>query len=255
MTSRSVAVLLCALALGACEKNGVQDITGTLPGSRVMFFNFGVGAPDVNFYANDTKMTAVLSTDTVESTRGTAYGAVAAGGRYTGIAPGQYTLSGRITDTTNKGLEISAVVTALVDGKFYSYYQSGFYDSTAKRVDAFLIEDAFPPDIDYTVAYVRFVNAIGNANPLTLYATNTGTNEEVVIGDAVPYRGSSTFKAIPGAVYNLAARESGSSTNAVSRTAVSFSAGRVYTVTARGDITVTSTTAPNRPFLDNTANR
>jgi hypothetical protein len=255
MTSRSVAVLLCAFALGACEKNGVQDITGTLPGSRVMFFNFGVGAPDVNFYANDTKMTAVLSTDTVESTRGTAYGAAAAGGRYTGIAPGQYTLSGRITDTTNKGLAISSVTTTLADGKFYSYYQSGFYDSTAKRADAFLIEDAFPPDIDYTVAYVRFVNAIGNANPLTLYATNTSTTEEVVIGDAVPYKGASAFKAVPGAVYNLAARESGSSTNAVSRTAVSFSAGRVYTVTARGDITVTSTTAPNRPFLDNTANR
>jgi hypothetical protein len=32
-------------------------------------------------------------------------------------------------------------------------------------------------------------------------------------------------------------------------------ASRVYTVSARGDMTVTSTTATNRPTLDNTANR
>jgi len=29
----------------------------------------------------------------------------------------------------------------------------------------------------------------------------------------------------------------------------------VYTIAARGDITVTSSAAANRPFLDNTANR
>jgi hypothetical protein len=44
-------------------------------------------------------------------------------------------------------------------------------------------------------------------------------------------------------------------TNAIARTAVSFSAGKVYTISARGDMTVVSTTATNRPFLDNTANR
>jgi hypothetical protein len=36
---------------------------------------------------------------------------------------------------------------------------------------------------------------------------------------------------------------------------VSFSPGRVYTITARGDMTVTSSTATTRPQLDNTANR
>jgi len=51
-TFRSIAVLLCAASLAACEKNAVQDITGTLPSAKVRFFNFGVGAPGVNFYAN-----------------------------------------------------------------------------------------------------------------------------------------------------------------------------------------------------------
>ena len=41
----------------------------------------------------------------------------------------------------------------------------------------------------------------------------------------------------------------------VTRTGVSFLGGRIYTIGARGDITVTSTTATNRPILDNTANR
>jgi hypothetical protein len=36
---------------------------------------------------------------------------------------------------------------------------------------------------------------------------------------------------------------------------VSFNGGKVYTIGARGDITVVSTTATNRPFLDNTANQ
>jgi hypothetical protein len=56
-------------------------------------------------------------------------------------------------------------------------------------------------------------------------------------------------------VYNLAARYAGSTTSAISRAAVSFEEGTVYTIGARGDITVTSTTAATRPFLDNTANR
>jgi hypothetical protein len=39
------------------------------------------------------------------------------------------------------------------------------------------------------------------------------------------------------------------------RTGVTLAGGRIYTVGARGDITITSTTATNRPFLDNTTNR
>ena len=35
----------------------------------------------------------------------------------------------------------------------------------------------------------------------------------------------------------------------------STSGGRLYTIGARGDMTVVSGTAVNRPFLDNTANR
>ena len=60
---------------------------------------------------------------------------------------------------------------------------------------------------------------------------------------------------LPAGVYDLLARYADSTTNAIVRTGVSLLGGRFYTVAARGDITITSTTATNRPFLDATANR
>jgi hypothetical protein len=251
----SLAVLLGAAALVSCEKNAVQDITGTDPGARIRFFNFGVNAPGVNFYADNTKMTAIGSTTGVESTTGTAYGGVGFGGLYSGIVPGSHTFTGRIAAAVDKDLAISSVTTSLEDGKNYSFYQSGFYNTTTKTVEAFVVEDPFPEAIDYSVAWVRFVNAISNANPMTLYVRNTTTAVEVPIGGAVAYKSAGVFTAVPNGVYDLSTRYTGSSTNAIARTAISFVAGRVYTVSARGDITVTSTTATNRPFLDNTTNR
>lgn len=252
----SRAALLCALALASCDKNAVQTVDGPVPaGAMIKFFNFGVNAPGVNFYANATKVTAISSATGQEATTGVTYGGVGNGGFYSAIPAGQYALSGKIAATIDKDLAISNVSTTLALDKAYSFYQSGFYDATAKTVDAFIVEDDFPAQFDYTVAYVRFVHAISNANPLTLYAVNTTTNDTVAVGGEVSYKGAGAFTALPEGLYNLGARYAGITTNAVSRTGVSFLGGRVYTIGARGDITVVSTTATNRPFLDNTANR
>lgn len=251
----SLVVLLSAAALLSCDKNAVQDITAALPAARIKFFNFGVNAPAVNFYADATKMTAISSATGVESTAGTGYGGVGSGGLYMGIAPGSRTITGRISATVDKDLPISSVTATLEDGKHYSFYQSGFYNTTTKTVDAFIVEDAIPAEMDFTVAHVRFVNAISNANPMTLYATHTVSLVESPVGGLVAYKSGGAFTALVPGSYNLATRYAGLTTNAITRTGVSFSAGRVYTITARGDITVTSTTATNRPFLDNTLNR
>lgn len=252
---RSMAALLCAVALASCEKNAVQELTGTLPGARIRFFNFGVNAPPVNFYANATKVTAISSATGTESVLGVAYGGVGSGGFYAGVDPAQYTFAGKIAAATDKDLAIASVATTLVDGKAYSFYMSGFYDTGAKTVDAFVVEDPFDAAIDFTKSYVRFVNAISNSQPMTLYVKNTTSLAEVPAGAEVAYKGAGAFTAIPAGVYDIGARLAGVGTNAISRTAVSFSAGKVYTVTSRGDITVTSGTATNRPQLDNTANR
>lgn len=267
---RSITVLLGATVLAACSKDSVQKIAGPPAGAFIKFYNVSVNAPAVNFFANDVKVTAVNSTSCtpltqssdprclttgVEAVTGTAYGAVGNGGLYSSLAPASYTFAGKIAAVTNNGLAVSKLTTALADGKYYSYYQSGFYDANAKAADAFVVEDPFPATIDYTVANVRFVNAISNSSPLILYARNTVTGTEVAVGGAVAYKSAGTFTALPGAVYDLNARTTGSAANAITRTGVSFGPGRVYTVSARGDITVTSATAANRPILDNTANR
>jgi len=76
----------------------------------------------------------------------------------------------------------------------------------------------------------------------------------IAIGAAVAYKSASDFIAIPGNFqFNLGTRVAGGTTDAISRAAISFLSGRVYTITARGSMTVT--TGTNAPFLDNTSNR
>lgn len=270
-TSRTISMLLLAAAVTAgCGEEGVQDIAGPPPGgAAIRFFNFGVGAPGVNFYANDTKATGIsvttcavltaanrdLCTGTgAESTNGVNYGGVASGGYYRDMEPGPYTLSARIAAATDKGLAIASAQTTLDMGKQYSFFVSGPYSTATKQADAFVVEDPLPA-MDFSVAYVRFVHAISNANAMTLYARETTTGTEVAVGGAVSYKGAGAFTALPAGSYDLSTRYAGAATNAITRTAVAFGAGRVYTIGARGDITITSTTATNRPFLDNTANR
>src|SRR6185503_19217598 len=104
---RALGTLLCVTAFASCDKNAVQVLpNGPLEHSRVKFFNLGVGAPGVNFYANNTKMTAISSGTQTEATTGTTYGNAGNAGLYVAIAAGQYTLTGRIAATTDKDLPI-----------------------------------------------------------------------------------------------------------------------------------------------------
>jgi hypothetical protein len=258
----AIAALLCAVLLSSCswyDKNTVQNIAGPVPAgatARVRFLNDGVGSPGVNFYANDQKITALTSAADTEVKTGVTYGGLGAGGYYMAIAPGSYTLKGKNAATTDT---ISRVTTTLADGKSYSFYQSGIYNATTKTVDAFIVEDQFGAAFDYSVAYVRFVHAMGNASPMTLYATirdavDTTKTDTLAVGAQVAYQGAGTFTAVPEGFYGLFARY-GSNATAITNSGVSFLRGRIYTVTARGDSTITSATDTKRPILDNTANR
>lgn len=247
--------LLLITALYSCEKNAVQDITGDSPQARIKFFNFGLSTPGVNFYANDIKMTAISSTSGAESVTGVTYGGVGAGGLYSSIKPGDYTFSGRIAAATDKDLKIANITATIAAQKDYSFYLSGVYNTTAKTVDGFVVEDAFPATLDTGKAYVRFVNAIYNSSPMILYAKNTNTTgTEEVVGTAAAYKAGGAFVALPNGVYNLSVRTAGSATNLITRASVSFSKGRIYTIGARGDMSPTAVTA-NKPALDNTLNR
>ena len=255
MKFRSIAVLAGIIALASCDKNAVQDITGVVPAAKIRFFNFALGAPSVNFFANDAKVTAVLSTAGTPLSTGVAQGGVASGGLYTGVAPGTYQFSSQISDTTIKNVTVTKVSQKVEAGKTYSFFMSGLYDVVARTAEGFIIEDAYPAAFDYTQAYVRFVNAIYNADAMTLYAKNQTTGVEIPVGGAVAYKAGGIFAPVLTGIYDLSTRVAGSPTNVIVRTGVSFVLGNVYTVAARGDITVVSTTLANRPQLDLTLNR
>ena len=252
---RISAVLLAAITLAACgdKVDPIAPVRGPQPTSMVKYFNFAVGSPGVNFYANDTKVTAISSATGTESTTGTTYTNAGAGGLYTAIAPGQYTFTGRIAATTDKGLAVSSAAQNVADGKKYSFYQSGIYNTTTKKTDAFIVEDNWTIPTD-TNAHVRFVNAISNApNAIQLVIKSQATGStEVTIGGATAYKSATDFVPVPGSVYDLYGRYPGSATNVFTRTGVSFSGRRVYTVTARGD--VASSVSANKPAFDNTLN-
>ncbi len=249
-TLRILAALLGIGAVASCDKNAFQVLPTDVPaGAQIKFFNLGLNTPGVNFYAGTAKIA------TTSDPLGVRYGFAAAGGAYTAIVPGQYAFTGRIATGANKDTAIANVTSAVVDGKFYSFYMSGVYDTTARRVEAFIVEDTYSQTIDQSTAYIRFVNAIYNARPLNLYGANAFTNDTVALGGAVAYKSAGGFTAVPTGVYNLFTRYTDSTANKVTRTSQSFLGGHLYTVSARGDITITSATATNRPFLDNTAHQ
>ena len=270
MKSRLIFLVLAVVATSvACEKNAVQVIDDPAAGNgaNVKFFNFAVGAPGVNFYVNDRKITAISSTlcavldDTNraectaagrESTSGVTYGSSGHGVNawYSDVPPGQVTVSGRIAAATDKNLAISNLQANVEQGKFYSYYLSGIYNTTAKTSESFIVEDVLPTSTDFNVAHVRFVNASSTTQPMTLTATHGTTGAQVDIGGAIAYKSAGGFVALPPGTYNLRTRNTGSTTDIFTRTGVSFSGGRVYTITARGNTATASTMA-----LDNTANR
>jgi hypothetical protein len=261
------AVLFAAI-LNSCTKNDLINIDHPLPTSaQIKYYNFGVNAPSVNYYANGVKVAATSSATGTESTAGITSGSVYPVSNYSLLAAGTYEIKAQLpsTVTTDPNLVINTFNATLENNKYYSYYTCGLYNTTAKKADAFMIEDKLPA-IDYNVAYVRFVNTVPNATTnLNLWVRNTLIipSTDVLVATNIPYKGASEFVAVPTGTYELYARYPTTPTvNTITRNGtiggatVAFAPGKVYTISSRGDITVsTAGTATNRPQLDNTANR
>lgn len=255
MKNKYIYSLIFSLAalVSACKKETIQVIDDKTIGAQIKFYNFGVGAPGVNIYANTTKVTAIASGTGTESTSGIAYGSVGPLNNYASIEAGQYTFKGTIAAATDKDLAIASLTATLESGKFYSMYLSGLYNTAARSSDAFIVEDKLPA-IDPEFAYVRFVNGISTASEMDFaVAPAVGNPTSITIGQNILYKSGSEFVKISEGVYNLVCRNVSSSLTVINRANVSFLKGRVYTISSRGNLSVTTGTAA--PFLDNTANR
>lgn len=252
MTSiRALAAVLALTAMTACDKNGVQNIAAPASGAYIRFQNYGVNVPGVNFYANDQKLTAISTANCtpptatactstgIESTTGVTYGGSANAGNYSMVTPGAYKLTGRIAATTDNGLAVASLDAPLADGKYYSYYVSGIYNTAAKTSDSFLVEDALPTTFDYTKAYLRIVNASPNAPTVSVSITLQTTTTAIPVASNLAYKSASpTVTVVPG-TYDLTLSIAG-----LSNTFTGFPmvGGHVLTLTMRGDATSLSST-------------
>lgn len=256
-----LAVLLLSTLVYSCKKNAVQEIsTPITSGAQVKFYNFAINSPVVNFYAGETKISAALSTTGAESaTAGVAYAAVyPSTNSYAIISPGSYAFKAKrpSTASSDPDLVLSTLNSQVAEGKTYSLYACGFYNTTAKTTDVFMIEDALPA-IDTSGAYVRFVHVSPNANPFNFTMKNTTTNVETLIASNIAYKNGSAFVKLPAGIYDLILRyTSAPTTTVITRAAVNIIKSNTYSFSLRGDITVSATgTATTRPFIDNTPNR
>jgi hypothetical protein len=255
-------ILLLSVFLFSCKKDGVHEIETitTDNGAQIKFFNFGVGAPSINFFASSAKVSAVVSATGKEAVGGVAYGSVFPATNYSLLAGQAYTFTGVVPENAavNPGVVVATLPGTIEAKKFYSLYTSGIYNANTKTTDGFILEDNIPARSE-TEAHVRFVNTISNATSnFNLVIKNTTTLAEIVVATNVAYKSGSTFTAVPNGVYEVFARYPNSNTNIITRngtSVVSFIQGRAYTISSRGDMTVTGATATNRPFLDNTSNR
>lgn len=258
-------MLLSAL-LYSCKKDGVQVIDEKVDASttaQIKYFNFGVNAPSANFYANNVKVSGISSATGTESTSGTISGGVYPSSNYSYLAAGTYTFKAQLPSslTVDPNLAIANLSATVENNKYYSLYLCGLYNTTDKKSDVFIVEDKLPA-VDYNVAYVRFVNTVPNAaSGINLYVRNTLITPAIdfLVATNIPYKGASEFVPVPVGTYELYGRYPNATTvNVITRngtSSVAFAGGKVYTIGARGDISVTSTTATNRAQFDNTSNR
>ncbi len=269
----ALAALLPCLA-AACGDESTPRLTEAAATAGVKFYNLGVNAPGVNFYAGDAKVTGANSVACtplpappadstcrsrgVENAAGTAFGAAAAGGFYVSLAPGQYTFTGRISAATaDNGVAIATVPLTLADGDRYSVFLTGPYNAATKQVDTFVLKDEIPTALPPDTTHVRVVSTVANARPLVLVIrTQTSPVVEFTL-PAVAYKTAGSWIPLPiNGLVDLFAREEGSTAALRSlATGVTLTARRVYTVAIRGDNTVTSTTAANRLQATTAPNR
>ncbi len=248
-----ILLALMAIMFAACDKNAIQDINTTPVGAYFRVHNFAVGGPTVNIYANEVKISAIGSTTGIEAAAGIAANGIFPGtNSYLSLEPGSIVLKAKVPAlaTVNAGVTTNITTQSVVAGRYYSYFTSGIYDATAKTTDAFIIEDILPA-IDTGMAYVRIVSAIPNsATGFNLTGVNTTTLASITIAPATGYKAASPFVKVPNGIYNLTSVNTSTPVNTITRAAVSFSKGFIYTITTRGTTLTASTLG-----LDLTRNR
>lgn len=244
---------IVALALYSCEKNAFQVIdTKEFNGPFLRGYNFAPSGPTVNVYVNDVKVTAIGSTTGKEATTGIgAYGVFPTTNSYVNLASkGNVTVKSIIpsTATTNPGVVTSTINGDLQEGKYYSFFTCGLYNTTDKTTSSVILEDKIPA-LDTAAAYLRFINLVPNApNGYDLVITNRATSQVINLSPTLAFKAASEFIKVPAGIYDLRASSVGGTV--INRTELTVSKSYVYSLITRGTAATASTLA-----IDMTRNR
>ncbi|WP_242916233.1 DUF4397 domain-containing protein [Pontibacter liquoris] len=252
IVTKSFAILVAGLVLGACEKNTIAEHYEPMhSGALVKVVHAAEMAPMVNFFLNSQKVTGLTPAATGQelglSYAGTAVFPATYG--YANVAAGNYTV--QVIDTTSeKGVaeKVASAPVTLEEGASYSAFLIG----NTGAFETLLLKDALPAKSE-TTAYIRFVHVMADAPvnfDVKAVRKATTTEPEIItnIGANVAYKGNTAYVEIAPGTYDFPIYAAGATVPYTTLTGVAPVAGRVYTLYVRGNYTATPA-ATNRVLI------
>lgn len=240
-------IAACTFLMTACEKeNEVVENTpyekvteGDTKYSYLKFLNVTPGSPVVNFYLDDVKFSANLSSSGVENS-GYAYNGIFPDLGYAVTSPGTHKVTAKIVPsaTADASLEVLNTTINPAPGKYYTVFSTGAYSATNKSVGPLLMLEDVRPALDTSKIYVRVANFYNGSTNLDL-VKDVATGTKIVSN--VAYGTASNWAEIPALIggtsnsIKLFLNTTTTTTPLISAgTTLTLTKGRAYTLYTRG---------------------
>ncbi|MDX5483291.1 MAG: DUF4397 domain-containing protein [Hymenobacteraceae bacterium] len=237
---KSFAVLAAGFMLGSCEENAIDNFSQPVnSGAFIKFAHAAPEAPAVNFYLDNSKISALAPNNSGEE-QGLGYesGSIfPASYGYSNVEAGSRTLQA-ITTATEGNAVVASTSVSLEQGSYYTSFLIGAPDA----YETLFIKDELPAE-NYSQSHIRFVNLVQNAPAsydaeVVLKATSETPETRISLGNDVAYKGNTAYVAMGAqgsyeVVFNTVDGDGEEVT--VKSTSFSPTAGRVYTIILRGD--------------------
>lgn len=234
---KSFAIVATGLMLGACDKNAIEDFNDPVSGGAyVKFVHAAPDAPAVNFYLDNTKVSAIAANSAGEEQGMTFAKNVVFPSNYgyANVEAGTRMLQAITPATLGNTVTAKNSVT-LADGKYYSSFLIG----TAGAYETYTVEDMLP-EVSNGKAHVRFVNLLQSAtNGYAASAVRTATSEtpetRTAIGQTISVKGNTAYVAIePTGSYIIEFKENNAAGTITKSSSFTPIGGRAYTVVISG---------------------
>lgn len=236
--------------LAACKKQALVENTvyekvnpGDPKYSYIKILNVTPSSPTVNFFIDQTKFSAGLSSLGVENA---GYNYTTATSLFPDLgyaitAPGSHKLTAKViaSATADAGLEVFNTTITPEAGKYYTIFTTGQYNTTTKQIPSSLVIEDIKPALDTSKVFLRIINVYNGGPNVDLIKGDVPTGPKIVTNVAygtasnwaeVPSPGSGVAPSVKYLLYNTT---TGGALIAGTFT-LSLSKGRAYTLYLRG---------------------